>query len=322
MDYYEILGINKSATADEVKAAYRKSAKKYHPDVNKEPGAEEKFKAATEAYEVLSNEQSRSNYDKYGTAEAPNMGSPFGSPFGGGFDPASMFEEFFGRSRQHIVNSDITVQIELEPKEFLNGVKKTINLTKQTFCTTCDGEGGSEPVTCSSCMGKGVRTQQVQNGPFTMMQTVGCNACSGKGKTFKTKCNDCSGSGQIQKTDTVELSIPSMCPVFSTLQMLNHGHCEHKNLTPCSLYVRLSVSETQDISVDSDGNVHIKQDISINDWYNNNDVEINRFNVGKIKYNLKELTRSTQQLSFPNQGLKDARNQNQGDLIVTFRINK
>ena len=319
MDYYEILGISRDASADDIKTAYRLAAKKYHPDVNKEAGAEDSFKAAAEAYEVLSDEQKKSNYDQYGSATGPSMGNPFD----GGFDPSSMFEEFFGRSwQQNVVNSDITIQIELEPSEFLNGVKKTIQLTKQTFCATCDGEGGSEPSTCTNCMGKGVQTRQVQNGPFIMMQTVGCGACSGKGKTFKVRCNDCSASGQIMKQDQIEISIPSLCPVFSTLQMLNHGNIEHKNLTAGCLYIRLAVKSTPDLSVDSEGNVSVTQDISINDWYNNNDVEINRFNVGKIGYNLKELTRSNQQLRLPNQGLKDARNQNQGDLIVTFRINK
>lgn len=226
-DYYKILGVSKDASADEIKKAYRKLSKKYHPDLNKAPGAEQKFKDVNEAYEVLSDEQKRSRYDQFGSADA-NAGfgggnggfssADFGG-FGGngGFD--DIFSQFFGGGRarstqpnQPQQGEDLQYQMDLTFEEGVFGKKTTIKYNREGLCQTCGGSGakpGTSPVTCSKCHGAGY-IQVTQNTPLgRMVSQQVCDVCHGTGKEIKEKCTTCQGSGHVNERHEVKVTVPA-----------------------------------------------------------------------------------------------------------------
>ena len=226
-DYYEVLGVDKNASEDDIKKAYRKIAIKYHPDRN--PGnkeAEEKFKEAAEAYDVLHDPQKRQQYDQFGFDGPAGMGG-FGGFSGGGFsmdDIFSMFGDIFGghgsgfggfsggRGRAQYRGSDLRLKVRLSLQEISTGVTKKFKVKKDVTCSHCHGSGaenGSAAETCPTCHGSGVVTRTTQS-IFGMMQTQStCPTCNGEGKVIKNKCRECSGSGVVKGEEVVEIKIPS-----------------------------------------------------------------------------------------------------------------
>lgn len=226
-DYYEVLGIEKGASADEIKKAYRKTALKYHPDRNPDDKeAEEKFKEAAEAYDVLSNPDKRARYDQFGHAGMDGAGAGFGGGFGGGgFSMEDIFSQFGdifgggfgfgggGRARQHTNRgSDIRIRVSLTLDEIANGVTKKLKLNKNITCDACGGSGAkdaSSRVTCSNCNGQGY-VMQVQNTFFGRMQSQSvCPVCGGQGTVIKDKCTKCAGEGCVKGSEVVEFNIPA-----------------------------------------------------------------------------------------------------------------
>ena len=229
-DYYEVLGVSKGASDDEIKKAYRKLAKQYHPDLN--PGdaaAEAKFKEANEAYEVLSDSDKKARYDQYGHAGVdPNFGAGgFGGGFGGDFDLGDLLGSMFGggfggfggfggggRQNPNAPRKGSTIQtsVTISFEEAAKGCKKKVNITKVEKCKECGGNGcakGSSPVTCQTCGGRGQVNVQ-QRTPFGVMSTTKqCSACGGKGKTIPNPCTKCKGAGAVAKPQTVEVDIPA-----------------------------------------------------------------------------------------------------------------
>jgi len=228
-DFYEILGVNKSATADEIKKAYRKVAMQHHPDRN--PGdkaSEEKFKEAAEAYEILSDPDKKAQYDRYGHAGVSGNGRGFGG--GGGMNMDDIFSQFgdifgddvfgsfFGgqRSRggrsQGIRGSNLRVKLRLTFEEIAKGVKKNIKVKKYVSCNTCGGSGAKDKgsiQTCKTCGGSG-QVRRVQNTFLGQMQTVTtCPACNGEGSTITAKCGNCKGEGRVYGEETVSIDIPA-----------------------------------------------------------------------------------------------------------------
>ncbi len=226
-DYYEVLGVDKNASEDDIKKAYRKIAIKYHPDRN--PGnkeAEEKFKEAAEAYDVLHDPQKRQQYDQFGFDGPAGMGG-FGGFSGGGFsmdDIFSMFGDIFGghgsgfggfsggRGRAQYRGSDLRLKVRLSLQEISTGVTKKFKVKKDVTCNHCHGSGaenGSAAETCPTCHGSGVVTRTTQS-IFGMMQTQStCPTCNGEGKVIKNKCRECSGSGVVKGEEVVEIKIPA-----------------------------------------------------------------------------------------------------------------
>ena len=228
-DYYEILGVDKNASDEEIKRAFRVLAKKYHPDVNKEPGAAEKFKEIGEAYSVLSDKQKRSQYDQFGHAAFANgaggnggdggFGFDFGSInlddilsdlFGGGFSSSfSGFGGSRGRSKSSARRGeDMLMHIHLTFEEAVFGCKKDIKVMVTDTCDDCNGKGGFGEVKCATCGGVGVIREE-QRTIFGVMQTQKtCPNCGGAGRTFKEVCSTCRGEGRIKKNKTLTVTIP------------------------------------------------------------------------------------------------------------------
>ena len=221
-DYYEVLGVNKGASGDEIKKAFRKMSKKYHPDLN--PGdkaAEEKFKEVNEAYQVLSDDEKRQKYDQFGHAAFdPNSG--FGGGGFGGFDMGDIGDIFgdifggFGSSRQRRNGprrgNDLSEYVTLSFMEAAFGCKKKINITKSEKCDACGGSGakkGTQPVTCPQCNGSG-QVQQRRQTMFGFSNVISeCPSCRGKGKIIKEPCPSCRGTGNVRKNKTIEVNIPA-----------------------------------------------------------------------------------------------------------------
>lgn len=216
-DYYSILGVNRDASQEDIKKAYRKLAMKYHPDkTNGDKDSEVKFKDASEAYEVLGNTQKRNEYDN------PN-------PFGGMFDPFSMFG--FGANRQNkptgprpLKGKDLKMVVEVGFGELLFGTEKTITVSYDEPCSECSGSGGSAFEVCDSCQGSGVHTHIQEQGNMRMMNTVVCNGCNGKGKKVTKSCESCEGSGNQTISDReIKIDIPSKTRDGSVLRMPEQG---------------------------------------------------------------------------------------------------
>ena len=242
-DYYEVLGVDKTATAEEIKKAYRKAAMKYHPDRN--PGdkeAEEKFKELGEAYEVLSDSEKRSRYDQFGHAGVdPNFGAGgggYGSGFGdfggfGGFgDLGDIFGDIFGggRSRTSARNApkrgeSVGVRLELTFEEAAFGAEKDVSVQRIEHCPTCNGSGSADGTieTCSQCHGSGqVRTSQNFFG-MSMQSTTTCPSCSGRGKMVKNPCNTCRGKGKVQRTQKLRVNIPAGINAGQSIRLGGEG---------------------------------------------------------------------------------------------------
>lgn len=270
-DYYEVLGVTKDATPDEIKRAYRKLAKEHHPDVSKDPKevAEEKFKEISEAYEVLSNEDTKAKYDQYGHAGVNQQ-------FGGGgfswdnfthFDDISdifgggIFDMFFGgsgrRRQQQSQNSprqgeSLRYDIEITLEEVLTGKSEEISIPHTSNCPDCKGTGGKDGVveTCHQCRGAG-QVQSVRNTPFGQMVSVSdCPTCRGAGKTFKERCPKCKGSGRVTKTTKVSISIPKGVEDGMRLRVPGKGDAGYNGGSAGDLFIVIHVKDNKNFERD------------------------------------------------------------------------
>lgn len=262
-DYYEILGVSKTASDDEIKKAYRKLSKKYHPDINKADDAAERFKEVAEAYEILSDSQKRAAYDQYGHASTdPNFGAGYGgfgggsgSGFGGftgGFD--DIFDTFFGggggRSRSYNAprqGADLQYRVHLKFEEAIFGKEETVRYAREEECETCSGSGakpGTEPKTCSKCHGSGA-VQVERSTPFgrVMTQAV-CDVCQGSGKEIVEKCETCHGNGHVEKEHSVNVTIPAGVEDGQQLRLAGQGEVGSNGGPYGDLYVIFSVEES------------------------------------------------------------------------------
>lgn len=226
-DYYEVLGVSKSASTDEIKSAFRKLAKKYHPDLNKDnPSAAEKFKEAQEAYEVLSDDNKRKMYDQYGHAGVSGAGaSGFGGFGGAGFDASDfdfgdIFDNIFGggfgfsggggsSKTRKTRGSDLLMNVNLSFEEAVFGCEKDISLDVVEECSDCNGKGGHKEETCSHCHGSGTITTEQHTILGSFVSKTTCPYCNGEGKTYKEKCSTCHGKGRVKAHKTITINVPS-----------------------------------------------------------------------------------------------------------------
>lgn len=337
-DYYEVLGVEKNATATEIKKAYRKLALKYHPDKNPDnKEAEEKFKEAAEAYEVLSNDDKKAKYDRFGHA---GMGGNAG--FGGGGmnmdDIFSQFGDIFGgggfggfggfgggggsRGRRVNRGSNIRVKVNMTLKDIVNGVEKKIKVKKYVGCNTCSGsgaEGGSGGfTTCGTCKGAG-QVNRVTNTFLGQMQTsTACPTCGGDGKTITNKCNSCHGDGIVKDDDTIELKIPAGVEGGMQLSVSGKGNMGARNGVPGDLIVLIEEEEHPELK--RDGN-NILYDLYINfaDAILGTEVTVPTVN-GKAKIKIEEGTQGGKVLRLRNKGIPEVNGYRTGDQLVNVNV--
>ncbi len=256
-DYYEVLGVSKTATAEEIKRAFRKLAKQYHPDVNKEEGAAEKFKEIGEAYAVLSDENKRRQYDQFGHAAFDQNGGASG--FGGfegfdfaDFDLGSIFEQMMGGSfgggsrrggNRKTKGADKVVTMKLDFEEAIYGCEKEFKINIDDACSECDGKGGKGEEKCSDCGGRGrvVTQQRTMFGVFQSEST--CPSCNGRGVTFKTKCSKCSGKGSINTSKTIKLRVPRGVENGDTMRMSGKSSVGANGGPRGDIYIEFEVKE-------------------------------------------------------------------------------
>ncbi len=256
-DYYEVLGVSKTATDEEIKRAFRKLAKQYHPDVNKEEGAAEKFKEIGEAYAVLSDENKRRQYDQFGHAAFDQNGGASG--FGGfdgfdfaDFDLGSIFEQMMGGSfggssrrggARKSKGADKVVNMKLDFEEAVYGCEKEFKINIDDACPECDGKGGKGETKCSDCGGRGrvVTQQRTMFGVFQSEST--CPSCNGRGVTFQTKCSKCSGKGSINTSKTIKLRVPRGVENGDTMRMSGKSSVGANGGPRGDIYIEFEVKE-------------------------------------------------------------------------------
>lgn len=262
-DYYDILGVSRSADPDELKRSYRRLARKYHPDVNKEPGAEDQFKEINKAYETLSDPQMRGRYDQFGEAGVSSAAGAGYQDFGdfGGF--ADIFETFFsgfggspqsGRRRSGPARGeDLRFDLKLKFREAVFGGEQQIRISHLESCKACEGSGakpGTRPQTCGTCQGSGQvrRMTRTPLGNFTQVSV--CPTCNGQGQTVTEKCDSCGGRGQNQVSKKLQIKIPAGVDTGTRLRVSNEGDAGQKGGPPGDLYVYLFVQEDSEFRRD------------------------------------------------------------------------
>ena len=328
-DYYSILGVGKSASDDEIKSAYRNLAKKYHPDINKTPDAQEKFKEISEAYSVLSDKTKRSNYDQFGTAEPQGFGgagggfSGFSQGFEGGFeDLFNIFGNFGrGKSSQQEVGQDLVTDIVITFEEAAFGVEKEISINRAEKCTECNGSGakkGSDTIKCNECGGTG-KVQFTQNTLFGRIASVTeCKNCSGTGKIIKEKCSKCSGSGLHQTTSRVKVKIPAGIDDGQTIRMRGEGdQVASANGLAGDLHIRVKV-KPHDLLVRKEFNLYVDVYVPFTTLLLGGKMEIPTLK-GNTTIDIKPLTQSNTKYTLKGKGIKFLRGFGSGDLIVTLK---
>jgi molecular chaperone DnaJ len=252
-DYYEVLGVQKGATKDEIKDAYRKLALQFHPDRNKAPEAEERFKEISEAYAVLSDDEKRKQYDSFGregvyqrySQEDIFRGTNFGEFFRGmGFGFDDIFSQFFGGGRSPGGGEDLTYHIQMNLEDLVADSSREIEIPRTEMCSACGGSGakpGTSPRTCGNCGGTG-QVQKVQSAGFArLVRVTACDRCKGRGYTVDSPCGDCKGRGVIQRKRKISLVIPGGLEDGHTLRLRGEGDAGENGTPPGDLYIVVNV---------------------------------------------------------------------------------
>lgn len=317
-DYYNILEVDKNSSPDEIKKAYRKMSKKYHPDINKESDAESKFKEINEAYDVLSNSEKKSNYDRFGDPNGGGFGGFGGAGGFGGFDINDIFGDIFGGRGQQKQKKgrDLRVKVSLDINDIINGVKKKIKYNRQTTCIPCNGLGGSDPINCTSCDGSGQR-MTIQNSILGQIRTMSeCVDCSGRGKKVTNKCGSCNGNGTTLKDEVIEVDIPAGVSNGMQLTMSGYGN-EISNGVSGDL--NILIDEIRDTRFKREGgNIIMEKDISVIDAIIGSKITINT-PIGDMNIDVEPGTETGKILRMRGKGIPDI-NYGLGDLVILFKV--
>lgn len=335
-DYYEVLGVNKDASEEEIKRAFRKLAKQYHPDINKEPGAEEKFKEIGEAYAVLSDPQKRSQYDQFGHAAFDGSGAGgFGgfdasdidlseilrAAFGDSFGGFGGFSDFFGggssRSSRR-KGRDTLLRVDLTFMEAAFGVDKDFDLTLNEACDECHGVGGFDEDVCSYCHGSG-RVLTEQRSIFGVIQSQSlCPKCGGKGKSFKRTCSKCGGSGQMKKKKTISIHIPEGVDTGYQLRISGKGEAGINGGENGDIYIECIVEQSKFYERDGE-DLYISVPITITEATLGCKKEIPTI-YGNVIMDIKSGTQNNAKYKLKGKGLKVPNSMRKGDLYAIINV--
>ncbi|OAN52154.1 molecular chaperone DnaJ [Paramagnetospirillum marisnigri] len=323
-DYYELLAVERGASADDIKKAYRKMAMQYHPDRN--PGdaaAEQKFKEINEAYDVLKDEQKRAAYDRFGHAAFEQGGGGGGGGFGGGFGGggfADIFDEMFGefmggrRGQSSGRGADLRYNMEISLEDAFAGKSTTVKVPSSAVCDDCKGTGGkdgSQPATCSACHGHGkVRSQQ---GFFTIERT--CPTCQGMGKVIKDPCRKCGGTGRTHKEKTLSVTIPAGVEDGTRIRLAGEGEIGMRGAPAGDLYIFLSIQAHRIFQRDG-ANIFCRVPIPMTTAALGGAIEVPTIDGGKAKVTIPEGTQSGHQFRLRSKGMSVLRSPARGDMFI------
>ncbi|EJQ47578.1 molecular chaperone DnaJ [Bacillus mycoides] len=325
-DYYEVLGLSKGASKDEIKKAYRRLAKKYHPDVSKEENAIEKFKEVQEAYEVLSDDQNRAQYDQFGHA-GPNQGFG-GGDFGGGFGFEDIFSSFFGGGggRRRDPNAprqgaDLQYQVTLEFEEAIFGKELNVEIPVEDPCDTCKGSGakpGTSKETCKHCSGSG-QVSVEQNTPFgRIVNRQACGHCSGTGQMIKEKCTTCHGSGKVRKRKKINVKIPAGIDNGQQIRVSGKGEAGVNGGPAGDLYVVVHVRNHEFFAREGD-HIICEMPLTFAQMALGAEVEVPTVH-GKVKLKIPAGTQTGTEFRLKGKGAPNVRGYGQGDQYVVVRV--
>ena len=335
-DYYEVLGVSKDATDAEIKSAFRKLAKKYHPDINPSKEAEAKFKEIGEAYAVLSDKDKRRQYDQFGH-EAYTQGASQGG-FGGGFqgfsaddiDLSSIFDDLFGggmfggsSSRRNSRNrptkgEDSLVKVKLTFEEAVFGCKKTINLDLDSVCEACDGAGGTGEETCHTCNGRG-RVITQQRSMFGVFQTEStCPDCNGRGKTYKNTCKKWTGKGHILKNKEIEITVPEGVDNGHQLRISGKGSAGYNGGPNGDIYIEFKVAD-HPLFERKGNDIYVDVPITITDAVLGCKKEVPTL-TGSVILDIDSGSQPGDQLRLKGKGIKDPTSSKKGDMYVVLNV--
>ena len=334
-DYYEVLGVSKGASADEIKKAYRKKAKELHPDRNADnPNAEAQFKEANEAYEVLKDDEKKAAYDRFGHAafEGGMGGGRGGSQgFGGQGDFASAFSDVFddlfgdmmgrrggGGGRRAVRGSDLRYNLRISLEDAFRGMQKTIQVPTAVTCDVCSGsgaEGGAEPTTCPTCSGMGkVRAQQ---GFFTVERT--CPTCSGMGQIIKNPCTSCGGAGRVEKDRSLSVNIPAGVETGTRIRLAGEGEAGLRGGPSGDLYIFIEVAE-HDLFQRDGTNLYCRVPVSMASAALGGDIEVPTIDGGRGRVKVPAGSQSGRQMRLRSKGMPALRGGSTGDMFIELAV--
>ena len=329
-EYYDRLGLSKDASQDEIKRAYRKLSKKYHPDINKEPGAEEKYKEILEAYETLSDAQKRAAYDQYGPDGANGFG---GQGSFGGFDGGAgfggfedIFSSFFGGGATRNPNAprqgdDLQYRVNLSFEEAVFGAEKEIHYNREVTCKTCSGSGakpGTSPVTCGRCHGHGVINVDTQTPLGMMRRQVTCDVCHGTGQEIKDPCPTCRGTGREKQSHTVSVKIPAGVETGQQIRLAGQGEAGFNGGPYGDLFVVINVNPSDKFTRDG-STIYYTLNISFVQAALGDTVEVPTVH-GNVEMVIPAGTQTGKTFRLKGKGAPRLRGGSQGDHLVTVKI--
>lgn len=330
-DYYEVLGVSKTASEDEIKSAFRKLAKKYHPDVSKEPDAAEKFKEAQEAYAVLSDANKRKQYDQFGHAAfSQGAGAGAGGFDFSGFDFSDIFGDLFGgsgfdfgfgggrSSNRPTKGRDTLINIDLTFEEAVFGCKKDITIDIMAECDDCHGKGGHGEKNCPECHGSGTVTVEQRTMFGSFMSRTTCHNCSGKGKIYESKCSKCRGNGKIKENKTLEVKIPAGVDTGNQLRLSGKGEAGTNGGPNGDIYLEFRVKEHP--IFERDGNdIYIELPITITEAVLGCKKDVPTLD-GKVSLTITAGTESGDKYRLKGKGIEDLHAYRKGDMYVIAKV--
>lgn len=323
-DYYEILGVKRDASQEEIKKTYRRLARKYHPDLN--PGdknSEKKFKEINEAYEVLSDEKKRSEYDQFGKAAFEGAQGPDEFRTSGGFDfgfgsAEDMFSNLFGGGFRHedvpFKGADLVTSLEISLEDAYRGVARPISLTREVLCKTCSGNGAEDFQTCSQCKGGGTIKQS--RGVFRVSQT--CPSCRGSGHTVTRACKACKGKGSSTKTETVKIKIPPGAETGSRIKLKGMGGVGVRGGPPGDLYIELTVKQ-HPVFKREGNNIYADVPVRISEAVLGGKIQVPTLD-GTVTMTLPPGTDSGKKFRLRGKGIPDRKTGTRGDEYAVIKI--
>ena len=336
-DYYEVLGVSKTATDAEIKSAFRKLAKKYHPDVSTEENAAEKFKECQEAYAVLSDPEKRKQYDQFGHAAFENGAGGAGfSNFDFG-DMSDIFEDLFGGlgggfggfsgftnsgSRRSAKGpkkgNDVLYRMTIDFEEAVYGTKKDLNLDVTDTCPDCDGKGGFNSKTCSNCRGSGTITSEQRTMFGSFLTKTTCPECGGSGTTFEKKCTTCRGTGTVKKNKTISINVPAGIDTDNRLRVSGKGEAGQNGGRPGDLYVEFTVRDHEFYERDED-DVYIDLPLTISEAVLGCKKDVPTL-YGKVTLTIPAGTNTNDKLRLKGKGIENVSTKKKGDMYVVANV--